>query len=65
MKKIATATVVIGVAAFVACNQLIPERFRVNAPIRSLLFQSSIGAPDSELIATRLQTVDGFAIGLV
>jgi glucose/arabinose dehydrogenase len=47
-----------------ACRYVLPERYAVNAPLGSLLFQRGIEAPEESVLGSRIRAADGFEIGL-
>ena len=64
MKRIGLILSVVFVGGFIACNYILPDRFVVNAPIRSMLFGSQVERPSDEAIARGFQLPDGFQISL-
>ena len=62
LRGILLGTALAGVA-IAACARLLPERFAVNAPLRSLLLRQQVGAPAPGERA-RFRLPEGFRLGL-
>lgn len=66
MRKVAwgaAAGLVAGVAACAMTSRLLPERYAVNLPLRSVIGGGG-AAPEDEVFGTRIRAADGFSVGL-
>ncbi len=64
MKRVWLGGVSLCICGLFACNFLLPDRFVVNAPLRSMLFGHQSDPPSASEIARSFQLPAGFGISL-